>query len=424
MRVARWAGVVAVVLLAVGLGWLARGWLGVPGGAESGGGACPGGAKPLYWKAPMIPGYRSDKPGKSPMGMDLVPVCPGEESASKGQVRVSPAIEQSIGVKTHPVMRRDLARMVRTVGRVSADEKRITHVHAKIHGWIERLHVNYTGEAVKRGEPLLSLYSPELVSTQEELLLAERYRKETAGSPYADVSQGGRSLYEAARQRLRLWDIPTSEIDRLLRTGRVRKALELVAPSDGYVTKLDVREGSEVRPDDPLYTIADLSHVWIYADVYQSELPWVAVGQRATVELSYLPDRHFEGRVDYVYPVLEGKTRTVKVRIDLPNRDGVLKPDMWANVTIATEPLTGVLAVPEEAVLRSGRRALVILALGKGHFEPRNVSLGVTSGDGWVQIRSGLQEGQEVVTSGQFLIDSESNLQEAAQQFTAPKAKE
>jgi multidrug efflux pump subunit AcrA (membrane-fusion protein) len=335
-------------------------------------------------------------------------------------VRVSPVIEQSIGVKTHPVVRRDLARIVRTVGLVSADEKRITRVHSKIHGWIEHLYVNYTGQAVKRGQPLLSLYSPELVSTQQELLLAARYRQETAASPFPDVAEGGSSLFESARERLRLWDIPGSEIDRLLRTGQTRKALDLVASSDGYVTKLDVREGSEVQPNDPLYTIADLSRVWVYADVYQSELPWVALGQKATVDLSYLPDQRFAGRVDYVYPVLERRTRTVKVRIDLPNRDGALRPDMWANVTIATEPLRGVLAVPEEAVLRSGRRTLVMLALGKGRFEPRNVTLGVTSGDGWVQIRSGLQEGEQVVTSGQFLIDSESNLQEAAQQFQAP----
>jgi multidrug efflux pump subunit AcrA (membrane-fusion protein) len=397
MRAARWTAVVVFVALAAGLGWLARGrWGGAVGSDGTAESPCPGGAKPLYWQAPMTPGYRSDKPGKSPMGMDLVPVCPAEEGASSGQIRVSPVIEQSIGVKTRPVARRDLAR-------------------------IERLHVSYTGQAVKRGEPLLALYSPELVSTQQELLLAARYQKETAASPFPDVAEGGSSLFEAARERLRLWDIPQSEIDRLLRTGRTRKALDLMAPSDGYVTKLDVREGSEIRPDDPLYTIADLSHVWVYADVYQSELPWVALGQKATVELSYLPEERFEGRVDYVYPVLEGRTRTVKVRIDLPNPDGVLKPDMWANVTIATEPLHDVLAVPEEAVLRSGKRTLVMLALGDGRFEPREVTLGVSTGDGWVQIRSGLHEKEEIVTSGQFLLDSESNLREAAQQFTAPK---
>lgn len=417
----RWPMLVAVGLTALALGWLARGWL--PGaGDDADDGPCPGGAQPLHWKAPMDPTYVRDQPGKSPMGMDLVPVCPGGGGAEGTGIRIDPAVVQSIGVRTAPVERRDLARQVRTVGRVTYDERRVSHIHTKFQGWIERLYVKYEGERVEHGQPLLEIYSPELVSTQEELLQAVRYRESTVGSPFADVAEGGEALLRAARRRLELFDIRDRDIDRLLETGQVRKTLTLYAPTEGVVTHLMAREGMEVNANDNLYTIADLSRVWVQADVYEYELPWVELGQLATVELSYLPDAEFEGEVTYVYPYLDPKTRTARVRIELPNPEGVLKPDMYANVTIDTRVLEDAVVVPDEAVIRSGRRNLVVVARGEGRFEPREVDLGVSSGDGWVQIQDGVAPGERIVTSGQFLIDSESRLRAAVQQMLSSPA--
>ncbi len=422
---------VSIGLLALAAGWLARGsWSpATPGveteGALRGDGPCPGGAKPAYWKAPMDANFIRNEPGKSPMGMDLVPVCPedGDPTASK-VVTIDPRLVQSMGVRSAPVARRDLTRKMRTVGRVAYDERRVSHVHTKVQGWVERLHVEYEGQMVKRGDALLELYSPELVSTQEELLVAIRYRDATAESPNADVKGAGEDLFESTRRRLELWDIPKRDIDRLLESGTIRKTLTLYAPSRGVVTHMMVREGMQVGPKDNLYTIADLSRVWVYADVYEYELPWVAVGQRGSVELSYLPDQRFEGDVTYIYPFLDPKTRTVRVRIELDNPDLVLKPEMFANVTIETEARADVLVIPDEAVIRSGRRSLVMVALGEGRFEPREVVVGLESGEGWLEVRDGLVEGERVVTSGQFLIDSESRLQEVVQKLLAQEKPE
>ena len=420
-----WIAIVAVAVVAGGFGWLVRAWFspapppGEPAAtAAAGSGPCPGGAEPLYWKAPMNPSYVTDKPGKSPMGMDLVPVCPGEEGGGAGSgIRIDPAVVQSMGVRTALVARRDLARKLRTVGRVAYDERLVAHVHTKIQGWVEKLYVEYEGQLVERGQPLLEIYSPELVSTQEELLLAARYRKSTGQSAFEDVAEGGRALFEATRRRLELWDVSDRDIERLLETGVVRKTLVLYAPGSGVVTHMMVRGGMEVGPNDNLYTIADLSRVWLYADVYEYELPWVSVGQKGVVDLSYLPGATFEGEVTYVYPFLDPKTRTARVRLELPNPDLILKPNMFANVTIETEVRSEALVVPEEAVIRSGRRNLVIVALGEGHFEPRGIELGLDSGDGWLEVKTGLDTGERVVTSGQFLIDSESKLREAVQKF-------
>jgi Cu(I)/Ag(I) efflux system membrane fusion protein/cobalt-zinc-cadmium efflux system membrane fusion protein len=418
-----WVSLVAAATVAAALGWLAARWS-APAGTEaevaSGAGACSGGMEPLYWKAPMDPTYVRDRPGKSPMGMDLVPVCPGEESG-KGAVRISPVVEQNMGVKTAAVQRRTIARKIRTLGAVAYDERRVSHVHTKVQGWVEKLYVQYEGELVAKGAPLLEIYSPQLVSTQEELLLAARYREQTGGSAFPDVSEGGQALFDATRRRLELFDIPDRDIRALLKTGEVRKRLTLYAPNRGVVTHLMVREGMEVGPNANLYTIADLSRVWIYADVYEYELPWVEVGQSGSAELSYLPGRKLEGQVTYIYPFLQPKTRTARVRLEFENPDLVLKPDMYANVTIDAGVLPDALVVPDQAVIRSGRRSLVIVALGEGRFEPRPVELGLDSGDGWVEIREGLAEGEVVVTSGQFLIDSESKLQEAVQTFLPPK---
>jgi multidrug efflux pump subunit AcrA (membrane-fusion protein) len=422
MSAKQWITISVVAVVAAAAGWLAsdlrtRGE-GVAGAAAPAAGPCAGGAAPVYWKAPMDPTYIRDEPGKSPMGMDLVPVCPDRAGeAGSGGIRIDPALVQSMGVRTARVERRDIARTIRAVGRVAYDEQQVAHVHTKVQGWVEELRVDYEGQMVEKGQPLLEIYSPELVATQEELLLASRYRGATADSPYDDVRESGADLFEATRRRLELWDIPDRDIDRLLETGTIRKNLTLYSPAKGVVTHLMVREGMEVSPNQNLYTIADLSRVWVYADVYEYELPWVGVGQKAVAELSYLQGREFEGVVTYVYPFLDPKTRTARVRLEMDNPEIVLKPDMFANVRIETETRENTLVVPDEAVLRSGRRSLAILALGGGRFETREVTLGLDSGDGWLEVREGLGDGDTIVTSGQFLIDSESRLREAVQKM-------
>ena len=422
MNIKKTISIALMVAAGAAGGWLANGLFASaprePSTRASGAGSCPGGTEPVYWKAPMDPSYVRDVPGKSPMGMDLLPVCAEEgDELPGGAVRIAPGLIQKMGVRTALVERRDLTRVVRAVGRVDYDERLVEHVHIKVQGWIEKLYVKYEGEMVTRGQPLLELYSPELVSTQEELLIAARYREATGDSPFPDVKRGGDDLFEATRRRLELWDIPHRDIDQLLDRGIVRKTLTLYAPASGVVTHLMVRKGMEVGANDNLYTIADLSRVWVYADVYQYELAWIAEGQRGVVELSYLPGVSFEGVVTYIYPYLDPTTRTARVRLELDNPRGVLKPDMFANVSIEAQTLKGVLSVPEEAVIRSGRRNLIVVALGDGRFQPRDVTIGLETGDGWIEVRDGLRESERVVTSGQFLIDSESKLQEAFQKL-------
>ncbi len=419
---------VASLALALAAGWFSRGLM-APVHApppDDGKAAttvdspCPGGAAPRYWKAPMDPTYVRDEPGKSPMGMDLVPECPAADTdAPEGAVVIDAATIQNMGVRTVPVERRDLVRTVRAVGRVAYDERRVAHVHTKVQGWVEELLVDYVGQAVRRGEPLLEIYSPELVATQEELLLANRYTAATEASPFEDVRESGASLFDATRRRLELMDIPERDIDRLLETGEAKRTLTLYAPSSGIVTRLGVRSGMEVRPNASLYTISDVSRVWVLADVYEYELPWLAVGQKASVELSYLPGESMEGEVSYIAPFLDPKTRTAEVRVELDNTRGRLKPEMFGNVLIAGEPRPNTLAIPQDAVIRSGTRTLAIVSLGEGRFEPRPVKIGLDTGDGWLEVVGGLDVGEEIVVSSQFLIDSESNLQEVVRKRLA-----
>ncbi|MCR9095711.1 MAG: efflux RND transporter periplasmic adaptor subunit [bacterium] len=420
---------ILVALVAIAAGWWGRGLMSTehdmssPSATASADGPCPGGAEPLYWKAPMDPSYVRESPGKSPMGMDLVPECPGVANAApEGAVIIDSATMQNIGVRTAPVERRDLAREVRAVGRVAYDERRVAHVHTKVQGWIENLFVDFVGQEVKRGQPLLEIYSPELVATQEELLLAARYRESTEDSPFEDVRGGGASLFEATKRRLALWDIADRDVKRLLETGEVKRTLTLYAPASGYITRLGVRSGMEVQPNSNLYTIADLSRVWVLADVYEFELPWLELGQMAHVELSYLPGVPMQGELTYIAPFLDPKTRTAEVRLELDNADGKLKPEMFGNAVIAGAPRPGALAIPTDAVIRSGTRTVAIVALGDGQFAPRDIQLGLDSGDGWLEVLSGLDEGEDVVVSSQFLIDSESNLQEAVQKLLAARA--
>ena len=365
-----------------------------------------------YWRAPMDPSYTSHEPGKSPMGMDLVPVYEDELQA-ESTVTIDPATVQNIGVRTAPVERRPLHRTVRTVGRVDYDETRMTDVNTKIAGWVEQLFVDYTGQMVEKGEPLLQIYSPELVAAQEEYLTAVDYSERLRARAEGEVADGARDLLSASLQRLRYWDISDRQIDELRQTGEVRRTMTVHSPQEGTVVHKAVLDGQHIAPGQHLYRIAELSRVWVYADIYEYELPWVREGQEAEVELSYLPGKTFTGKVTYVYPFLEAKTRTVKVRMAFANPELELKPEMYANVTIQSPlPADSVVAVPVQAVIHSGPRRVAVVSLGEGRFQPREIRVGAEA-EGFYEVIEGLGEGERIVTSAQFLIDSESNLKAA-----------
>jgi len=376
--------------------------------------------KVLYWTDPMTPGYRSDKPGKSPfMDMDLVPVYENDDGVEgSSTIRISQEKQQAIGVRVGKAEMRDLTKTIRTVGRVTFDETLQAQVHAKFEGYVERLDVDYTGKAVRRGQPLLSIYSPELLATQEEYLIAVRARRQLQKSTNPEVARGGVDLYESARQRLLLWDISPREIAELERTGKPRKALTLYSPVDGVVLSKNAVQGGRVMPADTLFEIAGIRRVWVLADVYESEMPFVDLGQTARMSLSYLPGRTWTGKVSFIAPVLDEKTRTVKVRVQLENADGSLKPEMYADVVLE-RPLGRVVTVPDGAVLSTGTRSLVFVAKGDGRFEPRAVIPGARV-DGVSEIREGIRPGEEVVTQANFLIDSESRLKAALTGMAAP----
>lgn len=324
---------------------------------------------------------------------------------------VSPERLQSIGVRFDLAAQRPLERQIRTVGRVEVDETRLAHVNIKIEGWIDELFVNYTGERVKKNQLLFTVYSPELVATQQEYLLALKSRRTLGDSEFQEVAAGAQSLLAVARQRLRLWDIPDHQIEDLERTGKVLKALHIHSPINGTVINKMALIGLHVNPGDELYTIADLSHIWIIADIYEYELPLIKVGQPATVTLSYDPGTVLRGKVSFVYPTLDAQTRTAKVRFELDNPEEQLKPGMYANVELKI-PLGTRLVIPKEAVLESGERQVIFIHHGGGTLEWRTVKLGVRAGD-WIEVLDGIREGDHVVTSANFLIDSESRLKAA-----------
>ncbi|GMR04186.1 MAG: hypothetical protein BMS9Abin23_0076 [Thermodesulfobacteriota bacterium] len=374
------------------------------------------GKKILYWKSPMNPTYIADKPGKDPMGMDLKPVYEGEESTGEpGTVTVDPVTEQNIGVRTVRVKKRRLTKTVRTVGRVVYDETRVYHIRTKLDGWVEKLYFDFTGEKVNKGDTLLEFYSPKLISAEEEFLLA----RSLAGS-VKDV--GRASLLELSRRRLQLWDVTDEQIDEIERTGVVKRTLQIQSPFTGIIIEKPVLDGMFVKPGDNLYTIADLSKVWVYADVFEFELPWIRLRQKAEMTLPSAPGKVFEGRVSFIYPFLDEKTRTNRVRVIFDNSDGKLKPDMYADIILKSVVSKRAVAVPKEAVLLSGERSLVILSRGGGKFLPRDIILGVETDD-YYQVLDGLKEGDIVVTSAQFLIDSESNLKEAITKMLEVKKK-
>jgi membrane fusion protein, copper/silver efflux system len=333
------------------------------------------------------------------------------QEVSSGAVQISPDKQQLIGVKIGTVELKPLEKVIRTIGRVDYDEKRIVTVSPKIGGWIEDLYVDFTGKFVRQGDPLLTIYSPELVSTQEEYLLALRARKDLKRSPFPEVAGSGDSLAESAKRRLKLFDITDEQIKTLEESGQSKKTLTLYSPFSGFVLEKAAYKGMNVMPGMALYKLADLSVVWLIADIYEYELPFVRVGQQAAVQLSYLPGETFTGKAIYIYPALDPNTRTAKVRFEFSNAQGKLKPEMYANVEIKIR-LGQKLVVPEGAIIDTGIRQMAIIDKGSGYFEPREVKVG-SKVDDYYEVIKGLKAGERVVTSANFLIDSESKLKEA-----------
>jgi len=348
----------------------------------------------LYWVAPMDPNYRRDKPGKSPMGMDLVPVYAGEDSAGN-VISIKPEVVQNLGIRTAQAERTRLWRGIDTVGYVGYDESNVSHIHLRTEGWIENLAVKSEGERVNEGDRLFDLYSPELVNAQKEFVTA--------------LSSGNKSLIRASRARLAALGVSASQIMNVEKTRETKQHISVYAPQDGVVSTLMVREGMFVKPAMNVMSLGDLSAVWLLAEVFERQAQWVSVGQAAEVKLSYVPGKVWQGKVEYIYPSLDAKTRTLKVRMRFDNPDEGLKPNMYANVRIYGGPRENIVVIPLEGLIRTGRDERVIIALGDGRFEARDVVAGIESGD-YVEIVRGVEAGEDIVVSGQFLIDSEASM--------------
>lgn len=348
----------------------------------------------LYWVAPMDPSFRSNKPGKSPMGMDLVPVY-AEEGADNDAVHIKASVEQSLGVRTSKAERRSLWRKIEATGYVGFDESLVSQINLRTEGWIERLLVKNEGERVKKGQLLFEFYSPQLVNAQKEYVQAQR--------------RSDSRMLSAAEGKLLALGMEPADIRKLEKTSKVSNTVQVLAPQDGTVTSLNVKEGIFVKPATEIMSLADLSSVWLQAEVFESQVDWVAESQSAEARLNYMPGEVFSGRVDYVYPVLDPKTRTLQVRLRFDNPGERLKPNMYARVTIFGKSHPGALSIPREALIRGQDVDRVVIALGNGSYTVYEVMSGIESGD-WVEIIAGLEVGDEVVTSAQFLIDSEASL--------------
>ncbi|MEJ8566587.1 efflux RND transporter periplasmic adaptor subunit [Elongatibacter sediminis] len=357
--------------------------------------AAPGEPEVLYWVAPMDPNYRRDEPGKSPMGMDLVPVYANSEPDSSGAVSINPAVEQNLGIRTRAAEFRPLWRRIEATGYVGFDQNRLEHIHLRTSGWVQNLQVNAEGERVRAGDLLFEFYAPDLLNAQKEFLQARR--------------RGDARLAAAGRQKLLALGMERGEIDELDTRGAARQTIAVLAPADGVITSLNVRAGAYVEPATEVMSVADLSTVWMQAEVFESQADWVATGQSAEARLDYMPGEVFAGEVDYVYPVLDPQTRTLRVRLRFDNPGERLKPNMYARVTIYGKTHLDALAIPRDAVIRAPERDRVVVALGDGRFRSHEVMTGIESGE-WVEVIAGLDAGDEVVTSAQFLLDSEASL--------------
>jgi len=386
-----------VLIVGVGIGMAVSRWM--PSAENSASVEAAGMEREiLYWKAPMDPNYRSDKPGTSPMGMALVPVYAGAAGDDESVVTISSQVVNNLGVRTERAQYGVLSRRIDTVGYVGYDEDTLQHIHTRVDGWIESLGVTATGDPVSKGQTLFELYSPTLVNAEAEYLTALR--------------SGNSMLLKASRERLVALGVSTGEINRLTQSRTVKQTMAVSAQRDGIVADLSVRVGAFITPATDILSIANLDRVWVLAEVFERQSDWIHPGQRAEVELDYLPGKRLQGTVDYIYPELDRKTRTLKVRLRFENESGFFRPNMFARVTIHGTETSAVIHVPREALIRGGIADRVVLALGDGKFRAQPVQIGIESGDR-VEILSGVGTTDIVVTSGQFLIDSESNLESA-----------
>ena len=368
--------------------------------------------KLVHYRNPMGLPDTSPVPKKDPMGMAYIGVYEGEEpETATNQLKISVDKVQKLGVRTEPAILQVLDRLVRAAGRIEVDERRVYAIAPKFEGWVERLHVNVTGQQVSRGQALFDVYSPELVSAQREYAIAT-----DASRSLKDANDGSQAsmnrLAESSLARLRNWDIPPEQIRTLAQSGESRRTLTFRSPVSGVVMEKKALQGMRFMPGDSLFQIADLSSVWVIADVYEQDLASVKVGERASVRISAYPERSFSGRITFIYPTLKQETRTVPVRIELPNPGGLLKPAMFAQVELSAGSKEKVVAVPTSAVIDSGTRQIVLLDKGQGRFEPREVKVGRRS-DTFVELMEGVREGEPVVVAANFLIDAESNLKAA-----------
>lgn len=401
--------IMTAIVIAAALGGAAGWWLAGPADSprsESVAGETE--REILYWVAPMDPGYRSDEPGKSPMGMDLVPVYADQADAGgegPPSLRIDPAVINNIGVKTATVERGAMVREIKTVGFITPNEHRVGHVHVRSEGWIEHLAVHTEGARVERGDVLFQFFAPALVSAQDEFVQALASEQD--------------ALVEATRRRLLALGLLPDQIESLRRSRKVRRLIDVKAQQSGHVISLNVRHGMFVKPELMVMSIADLSQIWVEVDVFERQIDWVELGQVARMRLPFAPERIWVGEVDYVYPTIRAESRTGRVRLAFDNPDLALKPNMYAHVEIDAAPRRDVIQVPAQAVIRSGDQERVIVALGNGRFRPAAVHTGLES-EGRVEIRDGLAEGEKIVISSQFLIDSEASLDASLLRLTGP----
>jgi len=368
----------------------------------------------LFWRNPMNPAITSPVFTKDEMGMDYLPVYAdggsGDEPA--GTVMIDPVTVQNIGVRTANAEIQDLSRTLNGLGRVDFNEERLARLHPKTSGWIEALKIEETGKRVSKDTILLGIYSPDLVAAQQEYLVALNNWETVRNSAASQMKKSAKTILDSAKERLQLFDVPTHQIKELEQSRKIKKQLHIHSPFEGQVMHIGAREGQYVSPKDELYLIADLSRIWVNVDIFEDELSWLKLGDRAEMQVRAEPGRTYEGKITFIHPVLNSKSRTVQVRLEFDNSDLSLKPGMFANVTLYVDPQTDAVVVPSEAIVRSGSREQVFVVREPGKFEPREVTLGVSAG-GLTQILSGVKNGEQVVTSSQFLIDSESKLREA-----------
>ena len=368
------------------------------------------GKKIKYWAAPMDPTYIRNEPGKSPMGMDLVPVYE-EESGEKepsSTIRIDPVTRQNMGVRLGRVEKKTLSKTIRTFGTVTYDETGVYSVNTKFSGWIETLYVDFLGERVETGQPLFDIYSPDLLTAQQEYLIAVQQQKALKRGSV----RGRDRLLDASRTRLAYWDLTDAQIAQLETAGEIQKTITIFSPASGVVVKKSALKGHYVKAGEHQYEIADLSTVWVDVDIYEYELPWIRRGMPAEMELSYIPGKRYAGEVLFIYPFLDPKTRTARLRLSFSNPDNAFKPGMYADIYLQSTLPEKRLVVPQEAVIDSGLKKRVFVSRGKGKFEPREVTLGVEGNDYTFEVIDGLSEGDEIVLSGQFMFDSESRLKE------------